>query len=149
VHWGRSMESDPVAGSINAGCPAWCLIFVGLPTKKTPPARTIGRLLFDCYSRPPRRGVSDDSGMRISAVGNQFDHLRRTVLMARDQESARRLRIGKQMTPPFSNPGRQIDALRIACPVSNRGAGHEIPLREMFRLAQKRKVAKADGKGDV
>lgn len=98
---------------VGVGKTLWHLIFVGLPTKKTSQPDPISRLpprvnphplwigcviaplLFDCYGWSARRRVSDDSGMRISFVGNQIGHFCRTILIARDQESARCLRIGK------------------------------------------------------
>jgi hypothetical protein len=85
----RSMKSVSLAGSISVGCPAMVPDLCGIAhEKRRRQFAQSAALLFDCYGRSPRRSVSDDSGIRISSVGNQFGHFCCAILTARHQQSA-------------------------------------------------------------
>src|SRR6185437_12326645 len=69
--------------------------------------------------------AADDARRRKARSLDRLDEPRCAGGRARDQETARGLRVGEQMTFPLRQSGLQCDRLAVARPVAMRGAGDE------------------------
>src|SRR5208337_1311010 len=84
--------------------------------------------------------IADHAGLRIACRADAIANCLCSARIARDEQSARCLRIGQKLASPLREPGRQRDGFAIAGPIPAGGSSREASLSEHLRVAEQGQI---------
>src|SRR5271166_480909 len=84
--------------------------------------------------------IADHAGLRIACRADAIANSLCSARIARDEQSARCLRIGQKFASPLWEPRRQRDGFAIAGPIPAGGTSREASLSEHLRVAQQGQI---------